>query len=333
MNRRKLRDKFATNFNAGIKNEYVTDWMLETPKDVRTGGLRDLVKGFSTNIKMFKQGKIPRFEMRYRTRKKDTSMEIAKSSIKIVGKKLIMYSTYLSPIKLARDKYLRKDIKIEYDCRLKREGKKWYILIPYKKQVSEHVPSGEVCSLDPGIRKFQTIFSEKETVKFEINKEYLLKLHNKIDLLRSLRDKKIIPKRSGKHKLWNVLENHVTDMHNKVITFLTNNYKTILIPIFESQKLGRSMRGKGCKRSLFTFSHFKFRMKLLDKAKISLYNQVIICTEEFTSKTCTNCGKLNDELGFSEVFTCPTCGLVIDRDENGARNVLIKYLTEILPSR
>ncbi|MET8456624.1 zinc ribbon domain-containing protein [Streptomyces parvulus] len=42
-----------------------------------------------------------------------------------------------------------------------------------------------------------------------------------------------------------------------------------------------------------------------------------------TSKTCSDCGAVKAKLPLHvRVFTCDTCGLVLDRDENAARNLL-----------
>ena len=42
-----------------------------------------------------------------------------------------------------------------------------------------------------------------------------------------------------------------------------------------------------------------------------------------SSKTCSACGAVKAKLALSErVFTCQSCGLVSDRDENAARNLL-----------
>lgn len=54
--------------------------------------------------------------------------------------------------------------------------------------------------------------------------------------------------------------------------------------------------------------------------------ELIDCTEEYTSKTCTRCGRINHNLGSNKVFTCASCKLIIDRDINGARNILLKNL-------
>jgi transposase len=50
-----------------------------------------------------------------------------------------------------------------------------------------------------------------------------------------------------------------------------------------------------------------------------------LVSEEYTSKTCGGCGSLNC-VGGSKEYKCE-CGVDIDRDMNGARNILIKSLT------
>ena len=69
--------------------------------------------------------------------------------------------------------------------------------------------------------------------------------------------------------------------------------------------------------------HFKFRTKLMSKSEITL-TKVVVCTEEYTSMTCTWCGNLDRNLGSSEVYNCKFCKTKINRDINGARNILIK---------
>ena len=68
---------------------------------------------------------------------------------------------------------------------------------------------------------------------------------------------------------------------------------------------------------------------LLEKVKEFPHKRVIDTTEEYTSKTCSVCGYLKLNLGGNKVFKCDRCQAIIDRDINGARNILIKYLTHL----
>src|SRR5207248_11704757 len=79
---------------------------------------------------------------------------------------------------------------------------------------------------------------------------------------------------------------------------------------------------------MLTWSHFRFRQYLLHKSHEYPWCKVVICTEEYTSKTCGRCGVINKNLGLSKTFQCPSCGATIDKDVNGDRNVLLKYITE-----
>ena len=41
-----------------------------------------------------------------------------------------------------------------------------------------------------------------------------------------------------------------------------------------------------------------------------------------SSKTCSACGEVNQDLRREPIWTCPSCGVAHDRNENGARNLL-----------
>jgi len=53
---------------------------------------------------------------------------------------------------------------------------------------------------------------------------------------------------------------------------------------------------------------------------------VVKCNESYTSKTCPECGHIHEKLGGSKLFNCPNCDYKTGRDENGARNILIRAL-------
>jgi hypothetical protein len=95
------------------------------------------------------------------------------------------------------------------------------------------------------------------------------------------------------------------------------------------QEWERSKLTGPVRRDLNTWSHYRFKMRLLDKTREFPWCRVVICDEHYTSKTCSECGELHDKLGGSKTFHCPQerCGAVMDRDHNGARNILLRFLT------
>jgi len=321
-----LRNKFVTKKN----NPLVEDWEVRTPKDIRAGGLKDLEIAYKAAFSNLKQGNILKFDLRYRTRKKSFSISIPSSALKNIKNGIQIYPSYTDkkPIKTSKDKALLK-LDFNHDCRLKLDNGKWYLFVPYDVNIQKLNTTGK-CALDPGIRKFQTIYSENSVEIIRLRKEKLVKLQNKLSLLQSLRDKKSISKSHyirGIRRVYFRIGNIIDDMHYKTINKLVSEYKTIFIPRFESQDIVRINKNRSSRRLCLTLEHYKFRNRLISKAEI-VNSDVVVCTEEYTSKTCGKCGILND-IGSNEVYQCNTCGLRIDRDINGARNILIKCLRDI----
>ncbi|NJK75986.1 MAG: transposase, partial [Microcoleus sp. SU_5_6] len=55
-------------------------------------------------------------------------------------------------------------------------------------------------------------------------------------------------------------------------------------------------------------------------------SRLVRVTEEYTSKTCTKCGRVHQKLGGAKTFKCPSCGHEIPRDFNGALGIFLKAL-------
>ena len=67
----------------------------------------------------------------------------------------------------------------------------------------------------------------------------------------------------------------------------------------------------------------EFRRQIEYKASLA-GEQVLFADQWFpSSKTCSSCDVIKSELDLSErIFTCDSCGLVIDRDLNAALNLV-----------
>ena len=51
--------------------------------------------------------------------------------------------------------------------------------------------------------------------------------------------------------------------------------------------------------------------------------QVVAASRRYpSSKTCSACGEVNQDLRREPIWTCPSCGVTHDRNENAARNLL-----------
>ena len=73
---------------------------------------------------------------------------------------------------------------------------------------------------------------------------------------------------------------------------------------------------------MLSLSHFRFREILTHQC--NKFNvKLNIVDESFTTKTCSNCGVLND-IGRSKHYKCNSCKFECDRDINASINIFIK---------
>ena len=160
-------------------------------------------------------------------------------------------------------------------------------------------------------------------------------------------------------KYYKKIKNIVKELHNKSALYLVKNYERILLPKFETQNMiinkkynkdyfnkiktekgkdesikeikevykKRRLNGR-VKFVLNNLSHYKFKLHLLNKCK-EYGSELIEVSEEYTSKTCTVCGIQSVKYSKERIKECK-CGYHIDRDINGARNILIKNFKKVV---
>jgi len=161
-----LRNKYVTSKN----NPSVEKWQLDTPKDIRAGALRDMVKNYKTSFSQLRSKNISHFKMNYCSKKDAPSIEIPKTALKF-EEGFFIYNSYMNTkIKIGKRQRKMK-LDIDYDCRLQCKNNDWFLLIPIKTKVKEIGKRKEWCSLDPGVRSFQTVYSEDMVVQIKIKKE------------------------------------------------------------------------------------------------------------------------------------------------------------------
>lgn len=314
-------------------------WMKEIPYDTRQLILRDVITSFKSCITNKKRGNIEKFKVGFKS-KKDLRhfFHIDKKAVKNNKGCFSIFTRRLknnSKLKSKWNLYNRyKNFDINNNCKIfKENGNYYFIVVKERKTKIEKAPK-EIVSLDPGVRSFQTFYSEDEIGNMGENVlKSLEKKSKKIDFYISLREKE--KKRLKKYHLQSKIRllrakisNRITDLHYQSCSYLVKNYQHIIIPKFGVKSMSAKKERKISKRTvkeMLQLSHFKFRMRLIEKCKE--YNRnLYVVTEEYTSKTCGKCGVINENLGGSKTFECPSCKLCIDRDVNGARNILLKTL-------
>ena len=134
--------------------------------------------------------------------------------------------------------------------------------------------------------------------------------------------------RKAQRRTLQKVKQRIHDCHHKISKYLVQCYDAVLLPKFEtSQMIKKGERKLRCKsvRQMCTWSHYKFRQII--NAKCKRYGcHVVDCDEPYTSKTCSNCGNIKYNLKAQKSYDCAVRKSKFDRDFNGARNIMIKFL-------
>jgi len=336
-NRGALRKACVNNCNFKDKDQ----WVTETPYEIRDAAMIDVVHAVDTNIK-----KGVRFDLKFRSRRDESqSISIRKRdwNTRQRGQFKFMNSTDLKSPETLPDE-------LECDSTLIRTRLgHYYLCLPMELKVRSAENQGTfgtiqsacvdgVISLDPGIRTFMTGYDASgqswEWGKQDIQRIY--RLCHTADKLQSkwsekdIKHKKRYSLQKAARRVRLKIRNLIDEVHKKLAKWLCENYKVVLLPKFEtSQMLRRGQRKLNSKsaRAMATWAHFRFRQRLLQKSNMYNGMSVVACDEAYTSKTCGHCGELSTTLGGSKVFKCTTCASEFDRDVNGARNILLRYMT------
>jgi len=330
-----LRNKFVNNSNYETENK----WMQEVNYDIRDEAIRDLKDNFNSNF-----AKKEYFEIKYRTRKKN--------SVSVLGKHWAHKKGEYSKVfkNLNCEKPLPKNLK--YSSRIiKTETNEYYICIPrlliiksnYENQITR--PNKElkrynqsdrclksIISIDPGVRTFMTCYDPNGCI-IEFGKNDIGMLarlnHHKFKLqsrIKTSTHSKSYKLTKSFKRISLKIKNLVTDCHKKLSKWLCTNYNTIIIPKLNFHSFGKMSKKNRSK--MVIWNHCAFVDRLVNKSREYLGCKVMVVTEEYTSKTCGCCGNINYNLGASKIYNCDKCKTVIDRDVNGARNILLKHFTE-----
>lgn len=305
------------------------DYIKEVPYQIKKIAVNDYRKALSINkIKAKRLGKP--FEMKFKSKKNPKqSCYIPKAAISSSG----IYYTIAGKLKMKeRAWFENEDIKA---CRLTLEFGKWFIGIPREIKTTPIENQEGVVAIDPGVRTFATYFST-EGYFGKLGQgafERILKLNLKIDKLLSeiSKEKDKNKKANLKRKVFNIrfkIRNLIDELHWKTIKFFISRFKVIIFPSFNVSEMVKKYKRKLPKKvvrsmNCFRFFEFKERLKLKCKENGITF---VESSEAFTSKTNSFTGELMENLGSKEKFMLNNVS--VDRDINGARNILIRAMRD-----
>lgn len=298
------------------ENNQSTPWLMDSGSNIRAQAVFEAHNAKKVCLSNLRNKNIRYFELKYkRKRSPSWTMNIDRTNITKYYKGFSLYSE--SGIIKTKE-----DFEIDNDCKITFDGVNYFLLVSYIKKRKSKKDKNYFASLDPGERKFNTVYSEDHCINLgQGASSRIYRLLLKLDNAISNKNKKL------QRKLRIKIKNLQLELHHKTSTFLCDNYHNIVVPKFNKnnymiRKSGRKIRSKTVRR-MSSLAHNKFLEML--KTKAEEHEDVFIheTTEEYTSQTCLKC-QMRTKTS-NEIFKCSNCHLEIDRDFLGSRNILLKY--------
>lgn len=205
-----------------------------------------------------------------------------------------------------------------------RVADRWFVSIAVDTPDRSHLPQAEnqgAVGVDLGVSALATL-STGEAIPGPKPHKALLERLRRLSRSLSRKVKGSANRRKAKAKLAKLHANIAairSDALHKLTTDLTRRFHTIGI---EDLNVGGMVRNRHLARSIADMGFFEFRRQL--EYKVAMRGGQVVVADRFyaSSKTCSACGHKLGQLPLSvREWTCPSCGMVHDRDVNAAINL------------
>ena len=307
------------------KELYILNQELRKARKNKYPKIEAKIYELENKIKQGKRGTVTSLKNELKTTKSKLK-EIKKNKVNEIREKIATVKKNVTETKIEAE------VKILYS---KPNG--WHLILPYYVALPKKSSHPLICALDPGLRTFITGCDVKGRT-FSIGDNCFEKIKKRFQLIDKIRSQRNSYKDKNRRK-WQKTNDSlhlqylkqsyaIDDLHLKTVKFLTNNFDIIILPHFDCRRMIME-NNRFFNRKLLALAHYKFRMRLQAKCDV-LNKKLVIVNESYTSMTCADCGCLNYHLGSSKTFTCPHCGLTLDRDINASINILHKSISKKL---
>lgn len=204
---------------------------------------------------------------------------------------------------------------------ISQDGDKWHCSVLCEYTIPDKAKKCDnVVGCDVGLKEFVTlsdgtiISNPKHTKKHE-NK--LAKEQRKLSK-KQKGSKNRFKQRLKVRKIQNKIRDTRKDFLHKTSNSIAKNYDGIFV---EDLNIKGMMKNHCLAKSIGDVSWSEFNRQLEYKCKWSFKYYLKIGRFEPTSKTCSNCGCVQEMPLSKRIFDCPDCGISIDRDLNASLNI------------
>ena len=324
------RDKMKT-FDS-VQNKNILPFELETPKDIRACAVKRCCDAYKSGFSNLRNGNIRAFNMEFKKKKdKNQTLEVTSKLISITKSGNIQ----LTPSFLKNDcvfkvstnsKKKLKNLEIQSNTDIVRNKQGYYVhvLVPTKQS---NCPTYEtIGSVDLGIRTLATTHintlstNDTTVIEYRHRSDLLKKYNKKLNILKS---RKMHTRKKQLSKLETKKSNLVNITHWLFINDLLSRVDVLYLGDIKSHDIVTGGKNKTLNLLFNDLKFYQLKSRLLYKASLQGKN-VILVPEHYTTKTCSKCGNVNNDIGSKEVFTCPCCHQTTGRDMNASINIKMK---------
>jgi putative transposase len=203
---------------------------------------------------------------------------------------------------------------------------KWFACFSCETEAASLPPTGAVVGVDVGLSSFATLSDGQkiDNPRFYRRDETDLKrVQQRKDAAKNAQNWPENAKQKGiLAKIHERIANRRSDFAHKASRALVDSYQVIVFEDLAPMEMGRS---RGMRKSILDVAWTQFISMTVAKAE-EAGRRVILVNPKNTTKLCSSCGEIVPKKLSERVHTCPVCGLVLDRDENAALNILQRGL-------
>jgi putative transposase len=321
-----------------LREEY-QDIHSQVQQDV----LKRLDKAFDAFFRRVSTGETPGYP-RFKSGDRYDSFTYPQGGYEIIGNRLRL--SKIGHLKIKVHRQMKGTIKT---CTVKREGDQWYAIFACEYEHDPSMtfhPSEEAVGIDLGVKSFAVLSNGSQIANPRISRlteECVKEAHRKIERRkkgshRRARAKKELARLSRK------VRNRRHDFLHQTSRQLVKQYGILVFEDLQiehmtvrpkpkqdeetGQYLPNGAAGKsGLNKSILDAGWGQFVALCSHKAE-EAGGKVVRVSPKNTSQACSGCGRIVKKDLSVRVHSCPHCGLVLDRDENAAINILARAIQQ-----
>lgn len=204
---------------------------------------------------------------------------------------------------------------------ISQDGDKWYCSVLCEYTVPDKAKEcANIVGCDVGLKEFATL-SDGTVIS---NPKHIKKYENKL----AKEQRKLSKKQKGSknrfkqrikvRKIQNKIKHTRNDFLHKTSNLIAKNYDGVVV---EDLNIKGMMKNHYLAKSIGDAAWSEFNRQLEYKCRWRFKHYLKIGRFEPTSKTCSNCGCVQEMPLSKRIFDCPNCGLSMDRDLNASLNI------------